>query len=1172
MIHRGSEPTSAEGLIRQLLNGPAAMWPAVIAGQPELLVGSFGELDGQLRSLIAARPASTTGAPDEETELLDWLRGFLWHCRDAGVDAAGRFHQAQLDGTPEFEEVAALADQAGAAEAEHDQTGHLEPLKAAIAACDRLWRHPFVATVAPRHEWSAMGTELGRLLVRRYHATGTRADLDAGIDQLRAAANALSPGAPGRSRSETLLATALRDRAVRFAQPADLHAAGDAFEVAVEEALHPAERSELLLELGRVRYVAYYRGGGEGTLDRAIDTLQQAWPDFPQGSPAWRERAAALADLLQDRYQALGWDADLNRAIALSEAVLAATPSDAPDRHVSLAALARNLVTRTNDRGDLNDLDRAIHLFEEAVAAVPQETVEAGALLGNLASTRALRHVHTGALDDLDRAIQVLIAAVDQLPDWSTIRPTLRGNLAYMFRVRSLRSGRREDLDRAIAEAETALSEAGSEVPTRPGLLHGLALILRDRYFLTGRPSDLHAAVAHLEEALAALQDCGTDWPSCASQLAAVLAERYQALGQASSDLDRAVHLAELALDRAAPGVTERAGYENTLAGIFRLRFLRSGDPDDLQRSIGAARSSCTLAGDLMPDVAVVASRDWGAWALQRAAWDEAAEAYGYGLTAIRRLVRDQLLRSHKEDWLRQAQGVAVRAGYAQARIGDLVGAARTLEEGRAITLSEALERDRADVEELADLGHAELANRYRNAVTRWVTHSAGDSRAPGGAWPAVAAPAAPEDRLEVLRDIQHELDATVTAIRDIPGYEGFLDPPRWEDLRAAASIPVVYLAATEGGGLALVLGAGPHGEDEPRACWLPGLTDAAVAEQTKSFLAAYQARTTDRPAWERTLDTVTRWSWQSVMHSLLPMLAEAGATAAALITTGQLGLLPLHAAWTPDPSTPTGRRYALDQLDWSYAPNARTLVWSRALADRARADELLAVQDPQPVTAAALPLAGLEIDAARHHFPVARVLRHGQATQPIVLAELARASVVHLACHGISRPAAPLDSAFIMAGNHSLSVRDLLGQRLGQPPSAGLRLAVASACETAAIGTELPDEVVSLSSAFLQAGVAGVIATLWEVADLGTAMLMARFYEVWRVNGSPPARALRAAQAWLRDTTNSEKATYFQTVPSDCFPVSVGQRLWEALILEPPDERSYDHPAWWAAFMHIGS
>ena len=44
------------------------------------------------------------------------------------------------------------------------------------------------------------------------------------------------------------------------------------------------------------------------------------------------------------------------------------------------------------------------------------------------------------------------------------------------------------------------------------------------------------------------------------------------------------------------------------------------------------------------------------------------------------------------------------------------------------------------------------------------------------------------------------------------------------------------------------------------------------------------------------------------------------------LIPAGLLNLLPLHAAWTEDTTTPSGRRYALDNWRIRYAPNARAL------------------------------------------------------------------------------------------------------------------------------------------------------------------------------------------------------------------------------------------------------
>ena len=103
-------------------------------------------------------------------------------------------------------------------------------------------------------------------------------------------------------------------------------------------------------------------------------------------------------------------------------------------------------------------------------------------------------------------------------------------------------------------------------------------------------------------------------------------------------------------------------------------------------------------------------------------------------------------------------------------------------------------------------------------------------------------------------------------------------------------------------------------------------------------------------------------------------------------------------------------------------------------------------------------------------------------------------AQVAHFSCHGSNNWADPLATGLLMANDELLTVRDLLEQHLP-----GRRLATLSACETGIVGTDLPDEVIMLPSAMLQAGFGGVVASLWSVADVSTAMLMARFYEAWR-------------------------------------------------------------------------
>ena len=76
------------------------------------------------------------------------------------------------------------------------------------------------------------------------------------------------------------------------------------------------------------------------------------------------------------------------------------------------------------------------------------------------------------------------------------------------------------------------------------------------------------------------------------------------------------------------------------------------------------------------------------------------------------------------------------------------------------------------------------------------------------------------------------------------------------------------------------------------------------------------------------------------------------------------------------------------------------------------------------------------------------------------------------------------------------------------------------SACETGVPGARLPDEVVSLPSAFIRAGFAGAIGSLWTVSEKSTAMLMIRFYQLWRAEGKQPVQALARAHKELREDT----------------------------------------------------
>lgn len=294
-------------------------------------------------------------------------------------------------------------------------------------------------------------------------------------------------------------------------------------------------------------------------------------------------------------------------------------------------------------------------------------------------------------------------------------------------------------------------------------------------------------------------------------------------------------------------------------------------------------------------------------------------------------------------------------------------------------------------------------------------------------------------------------------------------------------------------------------------------------------------------------------------MAPLISHLQQNNLSKAILIPTGYLSYLPLHAAWTLDTTKPNGRRYACDDIQFTYAPNALSLDAARTVANQASAETLLAINEPQPVNAGDLPSSSAEAAKAISAFPGKgnwKLLQQENATRTAVLEQLPQKNVVHFSCHGFADFGMPLNSGLLMANNEILSLRDLLDLKLQN-----LRLTILSACETGIPGTKLPDEVISLPTGLLQSGSAGVVSSLWSVADVSTMVLLSRFYELWRTGDLDPPEALRQAQLWLRDSNGPALAPYLESSHPE-----LAQKL-----AQEPDQRPFAHPFYWAAFTYVG-
>jgi CHAT domain-containing protein len=159
----------------------------------------------------------------------------------------------------------------------------------------------------------------------------------------------------------------------------------------------------------------------------------------------------------------------------------------------------------------------------------------------------------------------------------------------------------------------------------------------------------------------------------------------------------------------------------------------------------------------------------------------------------------------------------------------------------------------------------------------------------------------------------------------------------------------------------------------------------------------------------------------------------------------------------------------------------------------------------------------GPEVAAIAKWVPKGKLVQIlGTEATPARLATVSRESIgtLHLATHAFVFDPFPELSAIVLAdgqgGDALLRLHDIFG--LDIP----VDLVVLSACETA-LGDLLRGEgMVSMAHAFLGAGAARALVSLWRIDDASTATLMAELYRVLNEEALDPAAALRRAQLRL--------------------------------------------------------
>ena len=967
----------------------------------------------------------------------------------------------------------------------------------------------------------------------------------------------------------------------------------------------PAERRSLTIELGSTLRERYEWSGELPDVDAGLAFWRGLLDATPLAEPDYADWLGGLVGTLLDRFGLSRRAADLDAAVAaVDEALHAAAGQHIPAAHrqrlSEMGAVA--VQERYQVLGRAADLDRLVQLSGEAIGDSDPGSRERTTRAADHAFFLLRRFDRTSDQADLNDAIAILEAsAPDEQPAGDTVRARwlvlLGEGLLKRYDLWGLGQG--DELGRAREYFERAVHLMPLGTPGRVDALLGLSAATERVFRLTPIfAGDRELPVQLLEQALEQIGGSEYEAFVCRS-LAAALLRRAGSGREQPGDLDRAVNLLErsVASDRAD---FEAAGGEVDLADALRRRYQRSPNRRDRVRAVAAYRAGLPRQLEITIDQAMGSAAQWGAWAAQRRSWAEAAEAFDVAVKASNEIYLANI-GVGSTVWLRRGAGLAAEAAYASARAGRAAESALLVEAARFRAGSESLALVHADLDELAQAGHAELADRLRDSAAQWrresrfadtsppaatevslswsserlreaaglptqIQSAAEPGQATNGA-PSEAPPDVDRSSWEATgrttKKARKDFDEAVLAIRKIDGFERFLDEPILSDITAVADrLPVVYLASCAHGGLAVAV----RPDRSVHTAFLPSLRRSLLDAELGKFQEAYQGRDADPGKWRAQLVATTRWLWDAAMARTLPLLGRSSQVL--LIPAGTLGLLPLHAAWRPDARAPTGRKYACDRAVISYAPNARSVASTPGQGT----NTLLAVEDPAPLPEPLRPItfAGPEVAAAAAWYPEATVLRHEQATAERVRHGLVAASVHHLACHGRADLSEPRRSALVLAGGQSLTLQQLLDLRLDG--RAGHRLAVLTACETALAGTTLPDEVISLPGALLQAGFTGVVATQWAVVGLPTAFLTARFYQHWKRDKWDWATSLAAAQRWLRDSTDGEKAEFVHPREgSPSLPVTARRPLWRAVVSRDPAGRSFTDIADWGAYTYVG-
>lgn len=803
------------------------------------------------------------------------------------------------------------------------------------------------------------------------------------------------------------------------------------------------------------------------------------------------------------------------------------------------------------------NIELAIAAFEAALQTVRRETVpQTWALTQNNLGAASVERVRGRKRENQERGIAAFNAALEvwdrqKDPDrWSSAQTNLGS--AYNRRITGDRA---DNIERAIAAFEAGLTVRKRETSQNDG--SPLPAALGNPAILAGDQRDGMEAGAMI------IVEPGR-WANSYHNLAN--AYRLRIRGDRAENIERAIAANEMSLQLwKRETFPERWAWAQSELGEGLMLRVKGDRAANVDRAIERFRAALEVrTTQTFPRGHLATATALGQALNARRDWAGALEAFDAARASFRVLFDQGLNEAEARDLLQEAGPLFTDAAYAAAAKGEVERALALLEEGKARLLVIALKLDR--------LG-ASPADRTKLDGLRRQIHE------------GEAAYDAAHDKEKAAR-IAQLAKLRADLLRLVDAAEAKSGPQADGPMKAATQVlpkggALVAPIISDAGGKAIVI-TREKGDVAIEAIDLPGLDRARLnrllgARDQGGWLGAYAIHHLDPasqakrlPEWLRAIEGTADELGGLLAAPLTQVLAARGlrpGTGAplAILPVGPLGLLPLGLA-----RHPSTRRHLMEDYTVNFAPSLAALVAAKSRGEKSEAEpKLTAVVNPT----GDLPYTELEsaLVASRFAADGRRSLVAKDATSDAVLAALKGREYWHFSSHGFFDWDEPRGSGLVLAAGKPLTVGALMDAAgIGAP-----RLAVLSACETGLYDiATTPNEFTGLPTAFMRLGAGGVLATLWPVNDLSTALLIARFYDLHKGEKLAPAAALRAAQDWLRGASEAELKAYLRAAVTEGRLPGDAMRSIDAMLRSATAQggrQPFAHPYYWSGFTLTG-